>query len=624
MSLSYQKVDGLQKSNHFGFIFSMCALLGCTILILAGCRSIQPEETSFEGNSIEPYQNFLTSIEYPEVDDATFESAQEALSNRPLTVSEFEQLKFQELTLEDAIRLAMTNSKVISKIGGQVISAPNAAMSVYDPAVQESNPLGGAEGALSAFDARWDTAFNFTRSESKFNNLFFGGGVSNLISNASVFNSAITKRTAFGGTYGIRNTINYNRNNSPINRFASTYDMIVQAEFRQSVLRGAGTMVNQVAGPNSTPGLYNGVLIARINQDITLADFETAIRDLVREVERNYWELYYSYRNLDNLMRAREAARVVWEKRELRKKIDRPDDEAQARQQYFSFQGRVENALAGNRLNAGVYGSERELRRLCGLNAADGTILRPSTEPVIAKLEYDWDELQIGAMEKRVELRRQQWTIKQRELEFLAAKNLNRWQLDFVANYGWKGFGDNLAGSRSRPEGSALEDLWSGDLDDWNMGFEFGGPIGKRQTHLAVKNAELQLAKARAVLREQQRQVVLNLNGAFTEVDRAYAGIRTNYNARVAIFDELRPKKRRFDLGAGDDDIFFLLDAQQRAANTESAFVRAIVDYNLALVDMTYESGGLLERYGIQLAEGPWSEDAYVNAEARGLSYSGQ
>ena len=137
------------------------------------------------------------------------------------------------------------------------------------------------------------------------------------------------------------------------------------------------------------------------------------------------------------------------------------------------------------------------------------------------------------------------------------------------------------------------------------MGFEFGGPIGKRQTHLAVKNAELQLAKARAVLREQQRQVVLNLNGAFTEVDRAYAGIRTNYNARVAIFDELRPKKRRFDLGAGDDDIFFLLDAQQRAANTESAFVRAIVDYNLALVNMTYESGGLLERYGIQLAEGP-------------------
>ena len=159
--------------------------------------------------------------------------------------------------------------------------------------------------------------------------------------------------------------------------------------------------------------------------------------------------------------------------------------------------------------------------------------------------------------EKRVELRKQQWVVRQRELELLASKNLNRWQLDFIANYGWKGFGDNLAGSRSRPEGSALEDLFSGDLDDWNMGFEFGGPIGKRQTFVAVRNAELQLAKARAVLGEQQRQVVLNLNRAFVEVDRAYAGIRTNYNARVAIKDEIQPKQRRYELGAGDDDIFF-------------------------------------------------------------------
>ena len=230
------------------------------------------------------------------------------------------------------------------------------------------------------------------------------------------------------------------------------------------------------------------------------------------------------------------------------------------------------------------------------------SLLRPVSDPVIAQINYDWDTLQLGAMEKRVELRRQQWTVQQRELEFLAAKNLNRWQLDFVANYGWRGFGDNLAGSRSRADGSALEDLWSGDLDDWNMGFEFGGPIGKRQTFLAVRNSELQLAKSRAVLREQQRQVVLDLNRAFTEVDRAFEGIENNYNLREAVKDELRPKQRRYDLGAGDDDIFFLLDAQQRAANVESAFIRSIVDYNLALLDTTFQAGRMLERYDIPFA----------------------
>ena len=66
------------------------------------------------------------------------------------------------------------------------------------------------------------------------------------------------------------------------------------------------------------PGNYNGVLIARIRSDISLADFETAVRNLVRDVENNYWELYYAYRDLDTKLTARDAARETWENRKLR------------------------------------------------------------------------------------------------------------------------------------------------------------------------------------------------------------------------------------------------------------------------------------------------------------------
>ena len=444
-------------------------------------------------------------------------------------------------------------------------------------------------------------------------------------SNNAQFSGAFTKRTPYGSTFGLRKTIDYNRNNIPGPvpgpgvpfLFRSTYDLVIQAEFRQALMRGAGTLVNQVAGPNSQPGFYNGVLIARIGHDLTLADFEAEIRNMVRQVERNYWELYYAYRNLDALIRAREAAREAWEKRKRREKIDRPDEEAQARQQYFNFERQVQNALAGNAVSPGLYSAERELRRLIGLNAGGSILLRPSTEPIIAKYDFDWNNLQMGAMERRVELRRQQWVVKQRELEYLAAQNLNKWQLDFVANYGWRGFGDTLLGNTS-----VYDDLLQGNLNDWNMGFEFGGPIGKRQTFVAVRNAELQLAKSRAVLREQQRQVVLNLNQAFVEADRTYANIRTNYNAREAIKDELKPKRQREELGAGDEEIFFFREALQRAANTENLFSRAIVDYNLALVDIAFESGQLLSRYNIQIAEGPWTEDAYENAASRDLKIS--
>ena len=63
-------------------------------------------------------------------------------------------------------------------------------------------------------------------------------------------------------------------------------------------------------------------------------DFETAVRDLTRDVEQAYWELYYAYRDLDVKSRAREASLKTWEyrKRRLDSGLSRPDDEALARQ----------------------------------------------------------------------------------------------------------------------------------------------------------------------------------------------------------------------------------------------------------------------------------------------------
>ena len=39
------------------------------------------------------------------------------------------------------------------------------------------------------------------------------------------------------------------------------------------------------------PGVYQGVLIARTNTDISIADFEIAVRSLISDVENAYWDL---------------------------------------------------------------------------------------------------------------------------------------------------------------------------------------------------------------------------------------------------------------------------------------------------------------------------------------------
>ncbi len=609
---------GLNMKRHW---LSNAALSGwgmaacLTIVFLSGCttRSRLVIPTQVPGT---PCTDQLQKIEIPQLMDE--ECLEEVpYSGPPITISNFEQAQPWDMSLDECVRMALSNSKVMQKLGGVVVSSPNAVSTLYDQAITETGPQ-SVEQALSAFDTQLASSFVFDRREQVFNNPFFGGGVGSLVSNTSAFNFQMSKRAANGSTLTMRNLTNYDRNNSPVNSFASSYNIVNQLEFRQPLARGAGTLVNRIAGPNLIAGQYNGVLISRIRSDVSLAAFETAVRNLVRDVETNYWELYNAYRNLDTVLEARDSARSTWENRKLRldNGVGRPDDEAQARQQFFGFEIQAQNALAGRgQGQLGVLGAERNLRRLLGLPPVDGRMIRPSTEPVVAPIAFDWDASREQALARRVELRSQKWTIRQRELELIAARQLNKWTFDLVGNYGWKGFGDNLFGSRDRVNGSAVEDLTSGDLDDWQLGFEVNGPLGRRQGHLAVRNAELNLIRARTILAEQERQIQHDLNAAFTEVDRAFVSMKSNFNSRIASQDELEPKRKRVE--EGKDQVFFLLDAQQRQATAEANIHRAIADYNLAILDYHFATGNLLGKYNIQLTEGPWSENANVRSIAK-------
>jgi outer membrane protein TolC len=596
-------------------------LLGLVAALVSGC-STRNRPIKLGNCGAVPCSDQLQKISYPEIlDDNALEETPYA--GPPVTLSSFESVQFKDLTLDECIQISLANSKVMQKLGGVVVSSPNAATTLYDQAIVETGPQ-SVEAALSAFDTQLTSSFNYNRSERRFNNLFFGGGAPSLISNTSNFRLEASKQTASGATVAVRNLTDYNRNSSPANAFGSAYDTVNQVEIRQPLARGAGTLVNRIAGPNAQFGAnallgqFNGVLISRIRSDISLSDFEAAVRNLVRDVESNYWELYNAYRNLDTILEARNSARETWENRKLRldNEVGRPDDEAQARQQFYTFEAQAQNALAG-RANGqlGVLGAERNLRRLMGMPPADGSVIRPSSEPVVAPVAFDWDISQQQAKARRVELRRQKWTIRQREMELIAARQLNKWRVDLVGNYGFRGFGDDLFGSRSRESGSAFEDLTSGDLDDWQVGFEVNGPIGRRAGHLAIRNAELNLTRARTILNEQERQILHDLNAAFTEVDRAFVGMKTSFNARIASQDELEPKRKRVE--EGKDQVFFLLDAQQRQANAESAVHRSIADYNLAIMNYHFATGSLLSRFNIRLTEGPWSDNATARASIK-------
>ncbi len=370
------------------------------------------------------------------------------------------------------------------------------------------------------------------------------------------FNSQIQKRAATGTLLTYRNNLDYEESNITSNQFFNTWNANIETEVRQPLLQNAGLDYNRIAGPSGVPGQPNGVLIARVNTDISLADFEVGVRDLVSNVENAYWDLYFAYRDLDAKVAARNTALESWRKVYsfyiARRKGGEAFREAEAREQYFRFQEEVQNSLTGRlvegtqtnngssggsfRATGGVHVAERRLRLLLGVPINDGQLLRPADEPSLARVVFDWNEVTAEALVRRTELRRQRWMIKRGELALLAARNYLKPQLDAVGLYRFRGFGDDLLPENEFPAefDSTFDNLFSGDNQEWQLGLEFSMPFGFRRGHAAVRNAQIVLSRERAVLREQERDVMLGLSNAVAEVDRAWGVAQTAFNRRRA------------------------------------------------------------------------------------------
>jgi hypothetical protein len=473
---------------------------------------------------------------------------------------------------------------------------------------------------------------SFEKNDRAFNNAIAGLGTQFFEQDAHVYNLELRKRTAAGTSLAVRKRVDYDFNNSPFNNDPNLpWVMRIEGEIRQPLLQGAGVDFNRIAGTANVPGFYNGVLITRINTDISLADFEAAVTQLVADVENAYWELFFAYRDLDAKLAARQRAYESWQTLEiLPGEGGNRAARAQALEQLYRLEAEVQDALVGRpqektntnvfRGTGGVYASERRLRRVMGVPAADGQLLRPADEPTLARNLFSWEDALSESLFRRVELRKQKWFVKRRELELIAARNYLLPKLDVVSVYRFYGIGHDLISQADGSFDSALGNLATGDFQEWAVGVEMLSPIGYRRGHAAVRHAELQLSRERAVLEEQEQQVASDLGAAIAELDRAHEIMRTNFNRRAAALDQLQSlttllrdadnveKPRLLDLQ---------LDAQRRLADAESQFFRALAEHEVAIKNVHLSKGSLLDYNQIYLTEGDWPEKAYYDAARR-------
>jgi outer membrane protein TolC len=619
-------------------IFRSWIVALATLILVAGCSPTQPFYF-FEDGDLSHYRGVATEIEYPDVHELELPEVSGAFA--PLTIeADVEKVPQWDLTLEEAVQITLANTKNVRTLSGrvgnvegapdQLIRQPTQSVSIYDPALEETNPgfsnlvrngVGtgrGVEAALSDFDTQLAARMFFNKNDRPLNvaNQFAGLFQPVLIQNNDTFLAQLQKTNATGGTAVIRNNTAYDQVNNPTRAVPSDWTTNFEMGYTQPLLQGYGVDFNRISGPNSTVGNPRGVVLSRINTDLTLADLEVGIRDLTRETETAYWELYFAYRNLEAVRAGRESSRATWERiktlYEKGLKGGEAEKEAQSREQFWLFQGQVQEAL-NNLLR-----SETRLRQLMGIAVSDGRLIKPADAPTEAKVAFDWVEVRGEGLARSPELRQQKWRIKSDELQLVAAKNFLLPRLDAVGLYRWLGMGDDLISSdrvtQTGPiSNSAFQSLTSGQFQEWQLGLNLTVPIGFRQQLANVRHRQMGLARDRARLEDMELELLQQLAEALRNVTRHYDLTTTNFNRLVAAEQQVRAVQSAYDVGTVTLDL--LLDAQRRRAEAMSAYFRSIVNYNLAINEVHWRKGSLLEYNNVYLSEGPWPSKAYYDAK---------
>lgn len=628
--------------------------LGLTVLLATGCAPTQPFFLN-ESPDLQYYLNSATRIEYPDVDVESLAETTE--SGPPLTIGNHD-YQFWDLTLEECVSIALQNAKFFVTTGGNAEFRQNVAAqftsasadqlgSIYDVALQQSttqsipltvdgngnrvlpngvlraNQVGGVEDALAEFDAQVSGFLNFSTTDRPQNTTV---GVATQTLN-STQQSAISKRLATGGVVTLRQQVLFDGIRQPfvdsiglpatLRVLPSVWTALVEAEIQHPLMRNRGTLVNRIP-----------VVLASLNEDIALADFEIQVRNLVRDVEVAYWDLYIAYRNVATSIIGRNSAIATakFAKLNLDNGTGTQQELAQAESQYYTFKAQLEASLAGSNIpgddRLGVYGTERVLRELIGLGPTDSRLIRPIEEPGFARMEFDWNESVAQMLYLSPELRRGKTVIKQNELEQISAKNQILPEVNLSLLYRWVGVGDTL-GPPSRRDvnfpsqgSSALGELTEGNFQEGVVSLEITPPaIGARRERARIRGSQLRLHQSRAFLQDAERLLVSQLSDAVAKTSTHYQLVQTHANRWQAAEREVEARLAEFK--GGRSPVNVVLQSQQRRADAQIAYYRALGEYNKSINYVDYLKGTMLANSNIVLAEGPWNKKAYWDALER-------
>jgi len=355
-----------------------------------------------------------------------------------------------------------------------------------------------------------------------------------------------------------------------------------------------------VAGPlngtiDGVTGVSQGVLIAKLQTEEAREQLNLAVSQLLRDVEILYNQLSTSNeiidiydgatRSLEELISRSEAAVESKAKGGI-------FDLLQAKQARDGILLSRMNELRNNRTISA------RLQRLIGYpNTIEGLQLRGLGDPV--PFMADVDHAHQSAIHSRSDFRILELRERSLRAQYLATRNLNRPQLDFVTGYNVNGFGDNMfAPDIPGPDSataSVYRNLFDGQNTGWDARFELASVAGRRLARTREKNIAAQLHKLAIVRRDRCNELLFELRQITNDIDLIYQTCQIRKDQFERSMAVIRSLEARQLADFQIENSVLLANAIQTNVNDDAELKRSRAEYYNALCELLYRQGRIVE-----------------------------
>ncbi|MFM7842184.1 MAG: TolC family protein [Nitrospira sp.] len=195
------------------------------------------------------------------------------------------------------------------------------------------------------------------------------------------------------------------------------------------------------------------------------------------------------------------------------------------------------------------------------------------------------------ALDRRPEILQAKKNLETADTNVKFAKNQMLPNLSFQGTSGMAGLGGNY--------GDMTNKNFSGDFYNYGAGLVFSYQLGNRSATSQYNKRQLEGFNAKASLVSVRQQVIVGVREAIRRVQTDFKRIETTRAARIMAEKQLQAERERLNVGLSTTR--FVLDFQRDLATTQGNELRAIVDYNKSLSNLTRNKATTLDRYGIQL-----------------------